>query len=554
MFDVCVIGSGAGAAPVVYELARAGFRVVVLEKGPYFTTDDFRKDEMACCRRDAYASSYLEEPQVIETPSGNGWEAVSTAVSGASFWNGNCVGGSSNLMSGYFHRMKPIDFRLLSEFGPVEKAAVADWPITYDDLEPYYTRCEHLIGISGKVVPYRWQEPRSTADFPYPPLEENIVSGWIDAAARRLGVAVIPTPRAILSRPAAGRNSCYYSNYCGSYGCASDAKGGARAALIEPALRTGRVDLRPLSHVFALESDGRHRVRRAWYFDAGGKRRSVAARIFVVACQAIETVRLLRISRNKEYPDGIGNGSGQLGRHLIFSAGGSGFGTFDYDALPAAARQALDRRGVFVNRSAVEWYVFDDPDTGRPIKGGIIDFLFAHDNPIRKALQQKWDGDRLVIGSELKRRLMAAFRGQRRLRFEVFVDWMPHADCYVDISRTVKDKWGLPVAKIRTGAHPHDLKVGRFLVQRAQEILRETGARDVTGHVSSYPPSNLQAGGCRFGTDPRTSVLDPWCRVHEADNLYVTDGSFMPTGGSVPYTWTIYANAFRVADAIRERL
>ncbi len=554
MFDVCVIGSGAGAGPIIYELAKAGFRVVVLEKGPYFKTADFRKDEMACCRRDAYASSYLEEPQVLETPSGKGWEAVSTARSGASFWNGNCVGGSSNLMSGYFHRMHPVDFRLRSEFGDIEGAAVTDWPITYEDLEPYYTKCETVIGISGRAVPYRWQPPRSRPDFPYPPLDENVVSQWIDAAAQRLGIAVIPTPRAILSRPEAGRRSCYYSNYCGSYGCASDAKGSARAALIEPALQTGRVDLRPLSHVFALESDGRHRIRRAWYFDAEGKRQSVTARLFVVACQAIETVRLLRMSQNKEYPDGIGNAHGQLGRHLIFSAGGSGFGTFAYNDLPQAQAAALRRRGVFVNRSAVEWYVFDDPHTGRPIKGGIIDFLFEHDNPIRKAIRQKWDGDRLRIGRPLKQRLMKAFQQQRRLRFEVFADWMPHADCYVTLSRSVKDKWGLPVAKVRLGYHPHDLKVGRFLVARAREILHEMGAQDVTGSVSTYPPSNLQAGGCRFGTDSRTSVLNPSCRVHDADNLYVTDGSFMPTGGSIPYTWTIYANAFRVADLIKERL
>ncbi len=548
-FDVCVVGSGAGAGPVVYQLSRAGYSVVVLEKGPYFRTDDFRKDEIACCRRDAYASSPKTEPHVIESPSGGRWKAKSTREGAPSFWNGNMVGGSSNLMSGYFHRMKPIDFRLLSEFGPIEGADVADWPISYDDLEPYYAKCERIIGISGRVVPHPWQPPRSTPDFPQPPLDENIVAQWIDRACERLGIPAVPTPRAILSRPVDSRRACYYSNYCGSYGCASDAKGSARASLIEPAMASGNVTLIPNAKVFALETDG-HRIRRAWYYDREGGRQAVSARVFVVACQAIETVRLLLLSKGGKYPNGIGNRHGQVGKNLIFSAGGSGYGTFRYADLAPADAEALARRGVFVNRSVHHWYAFDDPDTGRRLKGGIIDFLWEHDNPIRKAFRAKWDGDRLRIGADLKRQLIDRFRNQRRLRFEVFADWLPNPDCYVTLSKTVKDRWGDPVAQIRIGHHPHDLKVGRFLAKRAVEILQTMGADDIQWSVSGFPPANLQAGGCRFGRNPRTSVLDPTCRVHDVDNLFITDGSFMPTGGSVPFTWTIYANAFRVADFI----
>ena len=142
-FDVCIIGSGAGGGPVAYSLTKAGYSVVVLEKGPWFTEEDFKKDEIACCRRSVYTPNLRDERHVIEEEDEDGnWDAQSTFDSGWDFWNGNCVGGSSNFMSGYFHRLKPEDFRLLSEFGPIEGANVVDWPITYDQLEPYYSKVE----------------------------------------------------------------------------------------------------------------------------------------------------------------------------------------------------------------------------------------------------------------------------------------------------------------------------------------------------------------------------------------------------------------------------
>jgi choline dehydrogenase-like flavoprotein len=209
-----------------------------------------------------------------------------------------------------------------------------------------------------------------------------------------------------------------------------------------------------------------------------------------------------------------------------------------------------------VNRALDDWYVIDDPAfASAPRKGGIVEFLFAHPNPVPKANEAKWDAEgQLVWGTRLKRRLETWFRTDRTLRFEVFNDWLPNDDCFVSLDPKVKDKWGAPVARIRIGFHPHDLEVGAYLADRGEQVLRRMGARRVHSGVSGAPPANLMAGGCRFGTDPATSVLDPDCRAHDLDNLYVTDGSFIPTGGSVPYTWTIYANAFRVADKILQRL
>jgi choline dehydrogenase-like flavoprotein len=549
-FDICVIGSGAGAAPIIYRFAEAGKKVLVLEKGPWFKTEDFSKDEIVATRRSIYTPNLRDEPQVIEEENREGeWEAESTYESGWDFWNGSMVGGSSNLMSGYFHRLKPKDFKLLSEFGPIEGANIVDWPISYEDLEPYYAMVESIVGVSGQVVDHPFLEPRSTPDFPYPPLAVNEMSSWIDRSCSEMGLHSLPTPRAILSQSVDDRNACYYSNFCGSYGCSSDAKGSARAALINKAMATGNCEIRPQSKVYHLESNSEGNIVAVHYYDAQGEKQQVQAQRYVVACQAIETSRLLLSSKGEKHSEGIGNHSGQLGKNLIFSAGGTGQGDFLFEDLTSDQIEAIQVPGVFINRHLQDWYYFEDEDFDGPSKGGIIDFLWRHSNGITRANIQKKDseGD-LLWGKALKRKMESYFKESRHLRFEVFNDWLPNDNCYVTLDPEVRDKWGDPVAKFRLGYHEHDLKVGRFLSRKATEVLEKMGAKNIYYSVSGSPPANLQAGGCRFGNDPENSVLDANCKVHGVDNLYVTDGSFMPTGGSVPYTFTIYANAFRVAD------
>jgi choline dehydrogenase-like flavoprotein len=555
-FDVCIVGSGAGAAPVAYTLAKAGKKVLVLEKGPFFKTKDFSKDELGCCRRSLYTPNLRDERHVIEEEYTDGsWRGESTFDSGWNFWNGNMVGGSSNLMSGYFHRLKPQDFRLLSEFGPIEGANIADWPITYDDMEPYYTLVEKVVGVSGKVVEHPHLEPRSTKDFPQPPLAENGVSKWIDNACEVLGYHVIPTPRAILSQPVEDRNSCYYSNFCGSYGCSSNAKGSARAALINYAIATGNCEVRPLSKVYRLVSDDSGKVTGVRYFDKYGYKQTVDAKVYVVACQAIETSRLLLTSMGPKHLQGLGNNNNQLGKNLLFSGGGKGQGSFYFADLTDDQISEIEVPGVFVNRALQDWYFFNDKSFGGNAKGGTVDFLWRHANAIARANRNKRDDEgKLIWGKPLKRKLEKYFKGGRYLQFEVFNDWLPTDNCFVSLDRSVQDKWGNPVASFRIGYHAHDLKVGHFLAQKAENVLKQMGAKDIYTSISGSPPENLQAGGCRFGNDPQTSVLNAQCRVHDAENLFVTDGSFMPTGGSVPYTWTIYANAFRVADIIKDEV
>ncbi|MBD3226190.1 MAG: NAD(P)-binding protein [Caldithrix sp.] len=554
-YDVCVIGSGAGGGPVAYTLAKAGYRVLVLEKGPWFKKDDFFKDEIACCRRPLYTPTLMDERHVIEDQNSDGnWVAESTYDTGRSFWNGNMVGGSSNLMSGYFHRLKPKDFRLLSEFGSMKGANIVDWPIDYETLEPYFTKVEHEVGVSGKVVDYPLLEPRSTEDFPYAPTEEHPVARWFDKACRRLGFNALPAPRAILPEPALGRDGCSYSGYCGSYGCATGAKGSSSAALLNPAVATGHCKVIPHAKVFYLKSDAKGNIEYAEYFDADGYRQKVKARLFVVACQAIESVRLLLFSTGPKHPGGLGNRYGQVGRNLLFSGGGSGSGDFMHNDLTADQVQELQTFGPFFNRALHDWYYIDDEPFEQPVKGGMIEFMFTHPNGIRRASNQKWSSEGLLWGKSLKRQLEEYFMESSHIRFEVFNDWLPNDNCYVELDHNVKDRWGTPVARVRVGNHNHDLKVGRYLADKGEHVLREMGATNVSSAVSGAPPPNLMAGGLRFGNDPRTSVLDKNCRVHDVDNLYVSDGSFMPTGGSVPFTWTIYANAFRVADRIVQHL
>ena len=553
-FDVCVIGSGAGGGPIAYELARAGRSVVVLEKGPWLRERHFTKDELACCRRPVYTPPLRDEKHVIEQRDEQGrWRAQSNDQGGPNLWNGNCVGGSSNFMSGFFHRMKPIDFKLLSTFGPIDGANVADWPIDYAELEPWYRHVEEVVGVSGQVRPHAHEAPRSNADYPYPPTREHPISARIDEAARALGLRAVKVPRAILTRPHPTRRSCEYSGYCGSFGCSSGAKGSSRAALLDQAVATGRCKIIDHAKVHRLVSDARGRIRHVAWFDRNGAEQRLDAHIYVVACQAIETCRLLLASTGPRFPHGLANNHGQVGRNLLFSAGGVGSGDFDFRGRDPDEIKALRVTGPFVNRALHDWYRFRHPEFGDS-KGGIIEFLWEHPNPTAHAQNAMWRGDRLLWGPELKRNLEAWFRTDRTLDFEVFNDWLPTDDCRVELSKQVRDRWGTPVAKVRLNAHPRDLAVGRWLAEKGERLLRQLGAVRIRSSVSPNPPPNLQAGGCRFGNDPGRSVLDPDCRAHEVDNLFVTDGSFMPTGGSVPYTWTIYANSFRVAEKIKSQL
>ncbi len=549
MYDVCIIGSGAGGSPIAYELSNAGFNVIVLEKGENYTEDDFNKDEIGVTRRDMFTPPLNEQKHIINEYKADGtFTRYDGEKSGWNFWNGSMVGGSSNLMSGYFHRLKPNDFKLKSVYGEIEGANVVDWPISYEELEPYYDKVEKVVGVSGKIIKHKHLEPRSSVNFPYPELQTNGVTKWFDAACKELHYEAIPTPRAILSQNALGRNGCYYSNFCGSYGCASGAKGSGRAALLQKCKAQIVTD----AFVYKLESNDKQ-VTRAYYYTKKGIRHSVQAKIFVLSAQAIESSRLLLNSKNRYFPDGLANSSGELGKNLIFSAGGSGSGRFVFEKLTLKQQKELMEVGVFFNRSLQDWYEYKEED--KRYKGGTIDFLFEHQNIISRVMREVYDEEgNLLWGDALKDKLYKRLTTSRMLTFEVFNDWLPTDKCFVSVDEKVKDKYGVPVGVINLYGHPHDLAVGEYLAKKSVKVLEKLGCEEIDYSISSAPPPNLVAGGCRFGNDAATSVLDKNCKAHDLANLYVADASFMPTGGSVPYTWTIYANSFRIADVIKAQL
>jgi choline dehydrogenase-like flavoprotein len=549
-FDCCVIGSGAGAGPVIYELAKAGYSVAVLEKGKWYKETDFRKDEQLY-RHDAFRSKIENERHILEEHDGENWTEDTTAQ----FWGGNIVGGASNFMSGYFHRLKPQDFKLASTFGVIEGSNTVDWPISYQDLEPYYTKAENIIGISGKVVEHPFLEPRSTKDYPLPPTAEHPIASWFDKACRKIGLNPLPMARGILSRPFNNRKSCEYSGYCGSYGCASGAKASSRAALIDDAVATGNCTMFTEAKAYKLDSDQQGNVTSVRYFDSEKKSVQIKAKIFVVACYSIESSRLLLSSPGEKHKNGLGNNYDQVGKNLHCCAGGTGHGVFDFSQLSQSQIDQLMIRGPFFNRALQDWYVIDDKEAfDGPVKGGTIDFVFDPPSPTADANELKWQDGNLLWGTPLKQKIKSHFTQSKDFKFEVFCDWLTNDDCYVSLDKNETDDWGTPVARVKAGSHPHDLKVGEYIVEKGKQVMEALGAHSVRGSAFSAPTSNLIAGGLRFGNDPKTSALDPNCRVHGTNNCFVTDGSFMPNGGSITPTFTIYANSFRVADSILAQL
>ena len=542
MYDVCVIGSGAGAGPIIYELSKKGLKVCVLEKGDIYTEKDFSKDEMVV-RKSIYTPNLKDEYHTIEEFIDGSWQKFPTYETGWNFWNGSLLGGSSNFMSGYFHRLKPNDFKLASIYEVPKDSNIVDWPISYDDMEKYYEKVERVVGISGKVQEYEFSEPRSTKDFPYSALEENKIVDLIDKSCKELNYKSIKTPRAIITKQKGHRNPCYYSNYCGSYPCSSAAKGSSRASLIKDALLTNNVTIIPNAFVIKLNTNKDKKITSAVYLTKKSSKKEIKAKLFVLAAQAVETSRLLLNSKDENFPNGVANNSLNVGKNFLSSSGGIVSASFDERNMNL---KDLLTPGLFVNRTLMDWYYTKE------FKAGTIDILFEHANPIRRASNLRWNEDELIIGEQLQNRIFENFTKTRRLNIEIFTDWTPNDNSFISVDEKYKDKYAIPVANIRIGTNPQDLKASKFLEEKAIKLFEQMGAKDIKSEISQLPSGNLQAGGCRFGNNPKTSVLNKYCQAHEVSNLFVTDGSFMPTGGSVPFTWTIYANSFRVADYIKD--
>lgn len=509
MHDAVIVGSGAGGGAVAWRLASAGWRVLVLEKGPRHSRADYAHD------RGLQPSQFIPtidiDPHTVVTP------RTTTPIRTNLGWIATCVGGGTVHMGGYFYRFHPDDFRMRTRFGDFH--SLADWPYDYAQLEPYYALAERMIGVSGVAGADPFAGPRSSP-YPMPPLDVHSFANAIDDACARRGWHAFPTPRAINSRAYDDRPACEYCALCASYGCPVGARGTAQETFIAHAERTGRGEVRPLSMVREITMDRDDRVSGCVYIDANGVEHFAPASVVCVSASAIESARLLLLSRSARFPNGLANDEGQVGRNLQFHAVTMGQALFG-DFAP--------HRSPFLGRSIADHY-FLPGDVADIAKGGMIRF----------GLTPQVDGTRHFTPRDQ----------QRVLYFEAFHDFIPNERTFVTLDDTITDRWGLPVARIHLDVPQQHRRAGRYLADRAFEIYEDLGATEgVTtdiGGTSSY----LVHGTCRMGTDPRASVLDPFCRAHGVRNLYVADGSFMPTSGGASTTLTITANALRTAEHI----
>lgn len=534
-YDVLIIGSGAGGGPLAARLAAAGWKVLLLEKGPARRREEYSHDEVAITRRDFFVPAMPDEPHML-VDAGSPWPRPTPLG-----WVGNSVGGGTVRMGGYYYRFHPDDFRMASRFGSYE--SLADWPYDYDELEPFYTRAEWDSGISGVGGSNPFEGPRS-APYPLPALDTHPLTAHLEQSCRRLGWHPFPTPRAILSRPYQGRPGCSYCGFCGGFGCSTGAKSSVQETYVAQALAMDNCELRATAMVREVTVGADGRATGCIYIDPEGRECAVQARVVCVCCSAIESARLLLLSKSARFPDGLGNGSGLVGRHLQFHGFSNGRARFRYSNH---RDKPLKHSNPFLECSVADHYFLPAGVSDLP-KGGLLRFGFPGVSPIAAALRAAEEGPDLLWGARLEQRLREYFHEYLTVDFEVFHDFIPNERTYVTLDPKTRDKWGLPVARIHMDVPEHHRVAGGWLVDRGLEALADMGADEVQREEIGETAPYLVHGTCRAGKDPASSVLDPYCRSHEVPNLFVVDGSFMPTSGGASPTLTILANSLRTAE------
>jgi choline dehydrogenase-like flavoprotein len=536
-YDVCVIGTGAGGGVMIDRLTAAGMRVVALERGPFLSTAEFDDDELRNVVRDEVFS-----PHQLETFRMREGER---AEPGHYSHTASCVGGTITHWAAWSWRFRPDEFRVLSTEGPVEGASLADWPFSYEDLEPFYERAERDFGVSGLAGANPFEAPRKSG-LPNPPHPERLSAKRFAQGAKQAGYTPFPVPMAINSRVYGGRPRCMYGGACRSYGCPIHAKATTYSVSLPRAQATGLVDLRSDAMVYEIPVDAEGRVTGARYVDANGAQHEVRARQVVVAGGAIGTPMVLLMSKSGAFPQGLANGSGQVGRNYTFHHHPSVVAVFDEDLR---AYTGIESHAAFDDLHPT------DPKRGF-IRGGVVGELntFTH-QPIAYGMVLT---DALGFGSRwgagLKERIRAF---PRTLVMAGICEELPMESNRIDLDPDVTDRFGLPVPRITKFHHPNDVAMSRWYENKLLEVAQAAGAEQAWASMLegySIDEKTTQQGNahnhgtCRMGTDPSRTVVDAWCRSHEVPNLWVVDGSVMPTNGGYNPTLTILANAYRVAD------
>ena len=529
--DFVIIGSGAAGGVLAKELSTNGFRVVVLEQGPYLTEADFTHDEIEIFTKHRLTNDPKRQPTTFRQTE------AEKAVLQPSLMYGRCVGGSSVHFTANFWRFHEIDFIERSKVGEIPGTGFTDWPITYADLEPYYTKVEWEVGVSGLAGASPFDPPRSKP-YPMPPLPVKSSGVLFERAARKLGYHPFPAPMAILSQPRAGRSACVNCGFCLGFGCEVGAKSSSLASVIRMAERTGRCEIRPNCYVHRIETGKNGRATGAVYFDAHHNAHLQKAKAVIVCANGAETPRLLLLSANNAFPNGLANSSGLVGKYLMPNSSAIAYGVFD--------EPLNDYKGYAVSRVFHDFYELDAKKLGF-CGGGGLDARFDF-TPVAFAMNGLPPGTP-SRGTEFKKALQQNFT--RTMEIFCHATSLPVATNNFSLDPDVKDAWGLPALRMTFKDHPNDLKMVAWMADRAMEVLEAAGAK-----TKWHPPITEQRfavhllGTCRMGNDAKSSVINPDHRTHDVSNLFVCDGSSLVTSGRGQPTMTIQALAYRAADRI----
>lgn len=500
--DYVIVGVGSAGGVLLQRLARAGFNVVGLEAGPFWDTErDWVSDEAGS------HELYWEDPRVT-----GGTDPLALGANNC----GKGVGGGSVHWAAFTPRLHPSDFEVYTRDG-----VGADWPISYQDLLPYYELLEREMPVAGPAY-FPWGHPHG---YPYGPHPMGGVGNALIRGCTALNIPVsIGGPVAILSGSHGDRPHCIYRGFC-IQGCKVGAKASTLITHVPDALKKG-AEIRDRCMVSRIEMGKRGRVTGVHYFDNDGGAHFQKAKAVIVSGYSIETPRLLLNSACPGFEDGLANSSGVVGRYLMAQGGNVVLGRFDqpvrmYKAPPAHALTE-------------EFYETD------PKNDFARGFAIQTVGPLPIAFGKQMMAAKKAWGWGLRREMMDY---NHWATFGLLAEILPWANNRVTLSED-KDRFGLPVAHVSFNLHGNDKRLIKAAKEKTEEVMFAAGAKEV---VQEARYAHL-VGAARMGSDPGKSVVDKFGRTHDIPNLFVCDGSILPTQGSANPGLTIQALAARTAD------
>lgn len=532
-YDVVVIGSGCGSL-AAQVFAEGGARVLLVEAGGWLGRDQIRPDAL----RNQRLATGLEPPAgppVLDNPRVAADGSIVAPTDGR--WSNNAftVGGGMRVYGAQAWRFSTEDFRMASTYGVPDGSSLADWPISYDEVAPYYARVEKALGVAGDRTGNRFagtDEP-----YPMPATPMNLSGRLLMDAATRLGWPTNRVPLAVNSVAYHGRPACPGCGACVGFGCRAEAKNGTHNTSLPLALSTRRCDLVTRCTASRLVTGPGGRVEAVELIDGHtGGRQTVSAGQFVVAAGAVESARLLLLSAHAGEPGGLANAHDQVGRHLQAHLYPGAVGLVDdivQDGMGPGPTVAISS--------------FRHGNEGI-VGGGMLANDFVPLPMFTLGLMQAV-GLIAPFGEDVHAALSHHYR--RHLMIFGPIQVVTTADARVRLADGVRDRFGLPVAQLGGHVHDEDLRAADFMHDRAVEWLTAAGCREVRG-LRSRPtgPSvgQHQAGTCRMGDDPSRSVVDPRGRLWGHDNVAVCDTSVHVTNGAVNPFLTGLALALRTSE------